>query len=120
MRDKKELLLLQKKKTPIQNEFKLLSTAGALHQVLHSDRFHFHSSRLLPALHNGRLVFLSLESHFSRRVEVSDRSAGLSQVFGGGGLQNRILQLPRPVWPVPVEDGAADAGLVVLTRGLEL
>lgn len=87
MRDKKELLLLPKKKNPNRNEFKLLSTTGALHQVLHSDRFHFHSSRL----HNGRLVFLSLESHFSRlEVEVSDRSVGLSQVSEEGGAESHF------------------------------
>lgn len=112
MRDQKSFYCCKKnKKHPNQNEFKLLSTTGALHQVLHYDRFHFHSSRLFPALHNGRLVFLLLESHFSPWVEVSDRSFGLSQVSGGG--QNRILQLPHPVWPVPVEDGTADAGLVL-------
>lgn len=38
--------------------------------------------------------------------------ASVSRRFWGGG-QNRILQLPLPVWPVPVEDGTADAGLVL-------
>lgn len=88
MRDEKSFYCCKKKKkkNPNQNEFKLLSTTGALHQVLHYDRFHFHSSSLFPALHNCRLVFLLLESHFSRWVEVSDRSFGLSQVSGGGRI----------------------------------
>lgn len=103
MRDQKSFYCCKKKQKK--------SSKSEWVQVLHYDRFHFHSSRLFPALPNGRLVFLLFESHFSPWVEVSGRSFGLSQVLEGG--QNRILELPRPVWPVPVEDGTADAGLVL-------